>query len=91
MKIILLFALAVGIMTGCALHPAALVVPFLGFVSMIAILTLIVFRWEARARAEVEAEAEPVPEEDEFFLEQLPTHEELMARYAKTQDDETSI
>jgi hypothetical protein len=85
-----LFAIATLAFTGCALHPAAMVVPFLGFVIMIAILTLIVHRWGLQAQAEAEGESD-TDDEEELFFEQLPTHEELMARYPKTNGDETSI
>ena len=86
-----IYLLAAAFLTGCALHPAAMVIPFVGFVAAMAIATLLISRWEAQARAEAEAEGEPVADdEEELFFEQLPTHEELMARYPKTDGDETS-
>ena len=94
MKNFLLFALATLAFTGCALHPALLVVPFLGFVVMIAILTLIVHRWGLQAQAEAEGESD-TDDEDDCFFDNIPTHQQVMNGFyinkEKTDGDETSI
>ena len=89
-----IYLLAAAFLTGCALHPAAMVIPFVGFVAAMAIATLLISRWEAQARAEAEAEGEPVEDEEEDFFDNIPTHQQVMNGFyinkEKTQDDETS-
>jgi len=93
-----IYLLAAAFLTGCALHPAAMVIPFVVGVAGIAIATLLISRWDAQARADADAEAEgegePV-EEDDCFFDNIPTHQQVMNGFyinkEKTQDDETSI
>jgi hypothetical protein len=92
-----IYLLAAAFLTGCALHPAAMVIPFVAGVVIITVLTLLISRWEAQARAEAEAEGEGEPvadDEDDCFFDNIPTHEQVMNGFyinkEKTQDDETS-
>ena len=92
-----IYLLAAAFLTGCALHPAAMVIPFVVVVAAMAIATLLISRWDAQARADADAEAEGEPvevEEDDCFFDNIPTHQQVMNGFyikEKTQDDETSI